>query len=42
MRPASKRRAAARARAAEKSSTLEQLLVLTLGAIALLGFLLTT
>jgi hypothetical protein len=41
MRRPVRRRARPRARAAEKASTIEQLTVLILGAIALLGFLLT-
>ena len=42
MRQVDRRRVPARTRAAEKASTLQQLTVLILGAIALLGFLLTS
>jgi hypothetical protein len=42
MRLDNRRRAPGRTRAAEKASTIEQLTVLILGAVALLGFLLTT
>jgi hypothetical protein len=42
MRQENRRRVPARTRAAEKASTIEQLTVLVLGAIALLGFLFTS
>jgi hypothetical protein len=42
MRANRRRRVQGRTRAAEKDSMVEQLTVLILGAVALLGFLLTT